>query len=54
MISIQIISMIIIGRAAAGGRRSRRPGRPSSLGDSENTVRGYCLNIPRFEQCLNN
>ena len=24
------------------------------LGDSNNTVRGYCLDIPRFEESLNN
>ena len=24
------------------------------LGDSNNTVRGYCLHIPRFEESLNN
>ena len=23
------------------------------LGDSKNTVRGYCLDIPRFEESLN-
>ena len=25
-----------------------------SLGDSKNTVRGYCLDVPRFEESLNN
>ena len=33
-------------------------GRPDdhrlSLGESKNTVRGYCLDIPRFEESLNN
>ena len=24
------------------------------LGDSKNTVRGYCLDIPRLEESLNN
>ena len=27
---------------------------PTDIGDSRNTVRGYCLDIPRFEESLNN
>ena len=30
------------------------PLRVHDLGDSKNTVGGYCLDIPRFEESLNN
>ena len=49
-------------RPVAGGRVSRTlhevPDEACAgtraVGDSRNTVRGYCLDIPRFEESLNN
>ena len=35
-------------------RGARGIGRAPPGGDSENTVRGYFLDIPRFEESLNN
>ena len=31
-----------------------RAGGEGNVGDSKNAVRGYCLDIPRFEESLNN
>ena len=54
-------------RDAAGARAAQPDGQdpqPDPLmtqlvptqepGDSNNTIRGYCLDIPRFEESLNN
>ena len=42
-------------RTLAGRWRPRSAeGCTRSLGDSKNTARGYCLDIPRFEESLNN
>ena len=39
-------------RTTAAGASRSDPGCPG-LGDSKNTVRGYCLDIPRSEESLN-
>ena len=41
-------------RAGCGTTCRGRSTQALHLGDSKNTVRGHCLDIPRFEESLNN
>ena len=42
------------GPPGRGRPRSNGKGEPAPLGDSKNTVRGHCLDIPRSEESLDN
>ena len=55
-IMIMLMMIIIDVWRNAGPPRTQpaTPHRPPRLGDSTNTVRGYCLDMPRFEESPNN